>query len=153
VAATWPLTDALTLGALPTAVASARMHARAVMTEWALDDLAEDISHVVSELVTNAVRASTGADGRPNCTDASSGLPVVHLRLQSNYRRVIVEVWDLSTALPVAKQPDPDAESGRGLLLVEALTERWGWEHIPNWPGKVVWAELVSKTPPIREPS
>jgi len=45
---------------------------------------------------------------------------------------VIVEVWDLSTALPAAKQPDPDAEGGRGLLLVEALTERWGWQHIPE---------------------
>ena len=151
--ATWPLDDALTLGALPTAPASARMHARAVVTEWALLDLAEDISHVVSELVTNAVRASTGADGRPTYTDASAGLPVVHLRLQSDHRRVIVEVWDLSKALPVAKQPDPDAEGGRGLLLVEALTERWGWQHIPNWPGKVVWAELASKTQPDPQPS
>ena len=150
--ATWPLNDTLTLGALPTAVASARMHAWAVVAEWALDDIAEDISHVVSELVTNAVRASTGADGRPKYTATSGSLPVVHLRLQSDRRRVIVEVWDLSTALPVAKQPDPDAESGRGLLLVEALTERWGWEHIPNWPGKVVWAELVSKTQ-TRKPS
>jgi anti-sigma regulatory factor (Ser/Thr protein kinase) len=152
-AATWPLADTLTLGALPTAVASARMHARAVVTEWTLGDIAEDISHVVSELVTNAVRASTGPDGRPKYTSASAGLPVVHLRLQSDHRRVIVEVWDLSTALPVAKQPDPDAEGGRGLLLVEALTERWGWQHIPNWPGKVVWAELVSKTQPDPEPS
>jgi anti-sigma regulatory factor (Ser/Thr protein kinase) len=153
VTATWPLTDTLTLGALPTAAASARMHTRAMMAEWALDDIAEDISYVVSELVTNAVRASTGADGSPNYTDASGALPVVHLRLQSDHRRVIVEVWDLSTALPVAKQPDPDAESGRGLLLVEALTEHWGWEHIPNWPGKVIWAELLSKTQPIQEPS
>ena len=151
--ATWPLNDTLTLGALPTAVASARMHARAVVAEWPLDDIAEDISHVISELVTNAVRASTGADGRPKYTATSGSLPVVHLRLQSDRRRVIVEVWDLSTALPVAKQPDPDAESGRGLLLVEALTERWGWQHIPNWPGKVVWAELASKTQPDPQPS
>ena len=151
--ATWPLTDTLTLGALPTAVASARMHARAMMAEWALDDLADDISHVVSELVTNAIRASTGADGRPNYPAASGALPVVHLRLQSDHRRAIVEVWDLSTALPAAKQPAPDAESGRGLLLVEALAERWGWEHIPTWPGKVVWAELLSKTQPIPKPS
>jgi Histidine kinase-like ATPase domain len=135
------------LGALPTAVASARMHAHAMVTEWALDDIAEDISHVVNrELVTNAVRASTGEDGRRSTRTRAPAFPVVHLRLQSNHRRVIVEVRDLSTALPAAKQPDPDAEGGRGLLLVEALTERWGWEHNPNWPGKVVWAELVSKT-------
>ena len=140
--AIWPLADTLTLGALPTAVASARMHAGAVMSEWAMDDIAEDISLVVSELVTNAVRASIGADGRPKYTNVSASLPVVHLRLLSDHQRVIIEVWDLSSALPVAKEPDPDAEVGRGLLLVEALTERWGWEHIPNWPGKVVWAEL-----------
>src|ERR1039457_207719 len=107
VVATWPLNDTLTLGALPTAVASARMHAWAVVAEWALDDIAEDISHVVSELVTNAVRASTGADGRPKYTDASGGLPVVHLRLQSDRRRGIVEGWALSTARPVAKTQAP----------------------------------------------
>lgn len=151
-AATWPLDDTLTLGALPTAVTSARMHAQAVVTEWALDDIAEDIAHVLSELVTNAVRASTAPDGQPKYTDASPGLPVVHLRLLSDHRRVIVEVWDLSPALPVAKNPDPDAEGGRGLLLVEALTERWGCDHTPNWPGKVVWAELLSKTQPDPNP-
>jgi anti-sigma regulatory factor (Ser/Thr protein kinase) len=146
VAATWPLDDTLTLAALPTASASARMHARAVAGEWALDDMAEDVALVVSELVTNAVRASTGTDGRPKYTDASGGLPIVHLRLLCDHTRLIVEVWDLSPAEPEAKNPAPDAESGRGLLLVEALTERWGWQHTPTWPGKLVWAEFVSKS-------
>jgi anti-sigma regulatory factor (Ser/Thr protein kinase) len=137
-----PLSDTLTLGALPTAVASARLHARAVVGEWAMADIADDVALVVSELVTNAVVASTGLDGRPKYEDTSAGLPVVHLRMSSDHVRLVIEVWDKSPQAPEARQPKPGAENGRGLLLVEALSERWGHEQVPGWPGKVVWAEL-----------
>ena len=138
----WRLSDTLTLGALPTAVASARAHARMVMVEWAMADVAEDVELVVSELVTNAIVASTDVDGRPKYGDTGGGLPVVHLRLCSDHERIVIGVWDQSPQAPEATRPGPDAESGRGLLLVEALSERWGWEHSPGWNGKVVWAEL-----------
>jgi anti-sigma regulatory factor (Ser/Thr protein kinase) len=134
--------DTLTLAALPTAVGCARLHARIMMVEWALVDIADDVALVVSELVTNAVVASTGMDGRPVYADADAGLPVVHLRLCSDHSRIVIEVWDSSVDVPEAKQPAPDAEGGRGLLLVEALSEQWGWDRIPGWPGKVVWALL-----------
>ena len=142
VTASWPLSDTLTLGALPTAVGSARAHARAVVAEWAMADVAEDVELVVSELVTNAVVASTGEDGRPRYADEGGGLPIVHLRLRSDQLRLVVEVWDPSPQAPEARQPEPDAENGRGLVLVEALSRRWGCERVPGWPGKVVWAEL-----------
>jgi anti-sigma regulatory factor (Ser/Thr protein kinase) len=145
VTASWPLSDTLTLGALPTAVASARAHARAVVSEWAMADVAEDVELVVSELVTNAVVASTDSDGRPKYTDATGGLPIVHLRLWSDHVRVVIEVWDQSPRVPEASRPEPDAESGRGLLLVDTLSERWGWELVSNWFGKVVWAELTAQ--------
>lgn len=138
----WPLSSSLALGALPTAVGSARLHARAVVCEWSLVGLAENVELVVSELVTNAVRATTGPDGRPQYEDQLSGLPVVHLRLNSDRVRVLIEVWDPSTGAPIAKQAEPDDESGRGLMLVEALCERWSWDVVPGWAGKVVWAEL-----------
>src|ERR1700751_6216404 len=64
-AASWPLSTSLPLGALPGATPCARLHARAVLTEWGLADLAEAAELIVSELVTNAVRASTAPDGRP----------------------------------------------------------------------------------------
>jgi anti-sigma regulatory factor (Ser/Thr protein kinase) len=112
------------------------------MGEWAMADIAENVTLVVSELVTNAVVASTDANGRPKYTNSSVGLPVVHVRLRSDHMRIVIEVWDSSPNTPEAKQPEPEAESGRGLLLVEALSERWGWQHVPGWPGKVVWAEL-----------
>lgn len=140
--ASWPLMDTLTLGALPTAVASARAHARALLGEWGMVETSETVVLVVSELVTNAVLASTDVDGRPKYADASGGLPVIHLRLLSDHVRLVIEVWDLSPKAPEAKQPEPDAENGRGLVLVEALSQRWGYERVPSWPGKVAWAEL-----------
>jgi hypothetical protein len=27
-------------------------------------------------------------------------------------------------------------------MLVAAQADRWSWETVPGWPGKVVWAEL-----------
>jgi hypothetical protein len=50
---------------------------------------AANITLVVSELVTNAVLASTDADGRPKYMDGSSGLPVVHLRLTSDHMQLV----------------------------------------------------------------
>ena len=41
------------------------------------------------------------------------------------------------------KHADDDDESGRGLDMVEMLTEDWGWESVKEWTGKRVWA-LVS---------
>jgi anti-sigma regulatory factor (Ser/Thr protein kinase) len=110
----WPLSCSLSLGALPTAVGSARLHARAVVCEWGLSGLAETVELVVSELVTNAVQASTGPDGRPRYDDDLAGMPVVHVRVSSDQVRVLVEVWDRSTLAPVVNHVEPDDESGRG---------------------------------------
>ena len=136
----WPASSSLPLGALVTATPCARLHTRAVLIEWGLNDLAEAAELIVSELVTNAVRASTGPDGRPRYD--GSGLPVVVVRLGTDHTRVLIEVWDVIAGAPVTGQAGPDDESGRGLVLVEAVCERWSWETVPGWPGKVVWAEL-----------
>jgi hypothetical protein len=61
-----PLRSYLELGALPTAVPCARLHARHLMWEWGLMRLTADIELAVSELVTNAVRtpcAGRSVDG------------------------------------------------------------------------------------------
>jgi len=137
---TWPSSSCLPLGALVTATPCARMHTRAVLAEWGLNDLAEAAELIVSELVTNAVRASTGPDGHPRYDGA--GLPVVVVRLGTDHTRVLIEVWDVIAGAPVAEQAGPDDESGRGLVLVDAVCERWSWQSVPGWPGKVVWAEL-----------
>jgi hypothetical protein len=64
------------------------------------------------------------------------------LRLLADQHRLVMEVWDSNPQPPMPKQAEPDEESGRGLMLVEALCERWSWEVVSGWGGKVVWAEL-----------
>jgi anti-sigma regulatory factor (Ser/Thr protein kinase) len=141
VRASLPLQTSLVLGALPSAVACARLHARNVMYEWNLPSIADSIELVVSELVTNAVRASTDLDGRPKY-DAKTGLARVGLRLSSDRTHVRIEVWDQDSRPPIAKTAGPDDESGRGLMLVEALCERLNCAATPRGDGKVVWAEI-----------
>jgi hypothetical protein len=55
---------------------------------------------------------------------------------------VLIEVWDDIPGAPVAEQADPDDESGRGLMLIEAVCDRWSWATVPGWTGKVVSAGL-----------
>ena len=79
----WPLRSYLELGALPTAVPCARLHARQLAWEWGLDGLAESTELLVSELVTNAVQAMEQQDDQP----------AVRLRLSSDNARLLIEVW------------------------------------------------------------
>lgn len=129
----WPLRDALTLGALPGAVPSARAHLRQLLWEWGQAELAQDAGVVVSELVTNAVVAS--AELRP-------AVAPVMVWLGSDRRSVLVAVADASPRPPARLDLQADADGGRGLALVEAFSSRWGW-HPVTMAGlvKVVWAE------------
>ena len=54
----WPLRSYLELGTLPGAVPCARLHTRHVLWEWGISELSEPVELLVSELVTNAMRAS-----------------------------------------------------------------------------------------------
>jgi anti-sigma regulatory factor (Ser/Thr protein kinase) len=132
----WPLRSFLELGALDGAVPSARLHARHVLREWGLAALNDDAELVVSELVTNGVQASRAM------THAA-----IRLWLASDRAQVVVCVWDASPQPPVRMDAAGDAEHGRGLLLVEAVSEQWGWfpaERASPWAGchhgKAVWA-------------
>jgi hypothetical protein len=69
-------------------------------------------------------------------------MPVVVLRMASDRIKLMIEVWDVIPGSPAAARPGPDDESGRGLMLVAAQCDRWSWQTVPGWPGKVVWAEL-----------
>ncbi len=65
--------------------------------------------------------------------------------------RVRVFVYDEgATELPAAPAPAGDSESGRGLLLVDALAADWGAgypSHAPPVYGKRVWFELRTPRP------
>jgi anti-sigma regulatory factor (Ser/Thr protein kinase) len=132
----WPLRDAITVGALEGAVPSARAHVRQLLWEWEHADLAQDVSVVVSELVTNAVVASS---------ESWPAIAPVQVWLGSDTTCVMISVADSSPRPPVRLNLDPDAVGGRGLALVEALSTRWGWYpmHPATAAGlvKAVWAD------------
>lgn len=146
--AEWPLTTHLgPVGALPTAPQMARRWITTVLSEWRLSKSAETLELIASELATNVVRASGGPDGSPGY-GADGRLRLLWLRLLCDRETIMLEVWDdLPAALgaPVEKHADEEDESGRGLEMVDVLTKEWGWESIPGWTGKRVWATVALK--------
>ena len=136
----WPFRSYLELGPWPTAVPCARGHARLVMAEWGLACLADPIELVVSELVTNGLRASAGLLGSRFGGRWSPGIPPVRMWLSSDRRTVLVQVWDGNNRMPERKEPDLNSEGGRGLLVVEALSEAHGAFRPEHASGKILWA-------------
>lgn len=128
-AAQWPYHSFLPLGALPGAVPCARLHTTAVLWEWGMEALSQPAELAVSELVTNAVRASTEARRARQVTGVPEGLPVVALRLAGDRRNLLVEVSDHDPRPPIPTMVDPERDGGRGLLLVEAVSDRWGYYY------------------------
>jgi anti-anti-sigma regulatory factor/anti-sigma regulatory factor (Ser/Thr protein kinase) len=93
---------------------------------WGLVSLIEDVEVVVTELVSNALRYTTGE---------------VELSMMLRERFLHLSVCDNSHAPPRLVLTDPDTGmGGRGLVLVDALTAGWG--SVPTADGKYVWATL-----------
>jgi anti-sigma regulatory factor (Ser/Thr protein kinase) len=101
---------------------------RETLTRWQLDDLAESAVEITSELATNAITHAAG-----------SSSVVVLLMFAAGTLRLEVRDHDPSH-LPQAKNPTPKDAGGRGLVIVEALSERWGVRVTDS--GKSVWSEL-----------
>ncbi len=112
----------------------ARYHARQILWEWRLTPLSETAELVVDELVTNAVSASRSLDWPSP----------VRIWLLSDRASVLVLVWDANPEPPVRIDPEDDAEGGRGLVLVEALSTRWDWYAGPGTAGKLVHALITA---------
>lgn len=129
----WPLCDYIELGALPTAAPCARYHTRLILEEWGrLADSIESAELLVSELITNAITASR----------SQGGTFPVRLWLLADKTGVLTLVWDACLREPARMRISEDAESGRGLLLVETISDRWGWYSPQDISGKVAWAEV-----------
>jgi hypothetical protein len=140
----WPNQSFLELGALPTAAPCARLHTTLVLREWQLGPLAQTAALVVSELVSNAVHASAPLTGSRFAGEWAPGTPPVRLWLSADEYRVVIQVWDGSDRPPVPQPVEPEADSGRGLLLVGALSAEWGCYTPEKSSGKVVWAMVTS---------
>jgi len=121
----------LELAPLPGAIPCARLHAVHVLHEWGLRDLTDDAALIVSELMTNAADASVVLPERP---------PIA-LRLLASETSLVIEAWDQSPLDIEPREADADAECGRGLMVVAALSDRWGCERT-GYRRKAVWAVL-----------
>ena len=141
--AAWPHQTFLELGALPTAAPCARLHTTLVLWEWDLGTLVRSAGLVVSELVSNAVQASLELTGSRFGGLWTPGTPPVRMWLSADNQRVVIQVWDGSDRPPVPQPVDPEADSGRGLLLVGALSAEWGCYTPEKSSGKVVWAVVT----------
>jgi anti-sigma regulatory factor (Ser/Thr protein kinase) len=139
----WPNQSYLELGALPTAAPCARLHTKLVLWEWDLGTLVQTAALVVSELVSNAVQASLELTGSRFAGQWAPGIPPVRVWLSADDHRVVIQVWDGSDLPPVPQPVAPEADSGRGLLLVGALSAEWGCYTPEKSSGKVVWAVVA----------
>ena len=115
----------ISLAAVVTAIGCARAYVTSIVTAWGLECLRDDAVLLTSELVTNAVRA-TGITGLvPRWSDPDH-LALIRLRLTVVDDSLVIEVWDRETTPPVLPDtPDPEDESGRGLLIVAGLSKQW----------------------------
>ncbi len=141
--APWPHQSFLELAALPTAAPCARLHTTLVLWEWDLGALVQTAALVVAELVSNAVQASLGLTGSRFAGHWAPGTPPVRIWLSADEERVVIQVWDGSDRPPVPQPVEPEADSGRGLLLVGALSAEWGCYTPDKSSGKVVWAVVA----------
>jgi anti-sigma regulatory factor (Ser/Thr protein kinase) len=112
--------------AVAESVSAARRFTRAALGRHEIDpEIIHTATLLVSELATNAIVHATST---------------IQLRVGIG-SEIRVEVRDNADAAPVLDPDGGEAESGRGLAIVEMLADTWDWA--PRDPGKVVWFALA----------
>jgi anti-sigma regulatory factor (Ser/Thr protein kinase) len=109
------------------AVSEARAKVRRTVAAWQVPVDPDVVALLTSELVTNAIRHEV------------SSTVTVAVRCSSGQLRV--EVHDSSRDMPAPADANADAESGRGLIIVAALADEWGF--YPTQHGKAVYFTLA----------
>ncbi len=106
----------------PESVSAARRFATGVLADTP-SGVRDAVELMVSELATNCVRhADTAFD----------------VTVDRKHEHVRVEVIDRGGGTPAMRSPGPDDPTGRGLQIVNILSETWGVEH-RTAAGKTVW--------------
>ncbi len=117
-----------TVDRVPESAGVARSLVRTALAAWHQEDLIDDALSVITELVSNAVDHAR-----------LPSIRVIVARPADGWIRL--GVVDRSRAVPEMRtDSNGDQIRGRGLVLVEALSDRWGTDLHP-W-GKTVWAEM-----------
>ena len=122
----------IALAAGPAAPAEARRQVRAAIDAWDVPVDPEVAVLLTSELVTNAIRHEPGE--------------TVLLTITCVCGQLRVDVRDTSCSVPVPADAPPDAEAGRGLMLVASLSADWGCHRTPA--GKAVYFTLAFPNDP-----
>ena len=120
---------ALTIDPLATAVREARRHVARALEDLGRADLVDNAVLGVSELVTNAT------------LHARTALTVIVRKTARG--RVRIEVRDGSPAVPRQRMHSATATTGRGLVLLQAVSADWGVDPVQEGQGsgKIVWFE------------
>jgi hypothetical protein len=97
--------------------------------------------------VPPAMQAAVPVVAVPVAPGMQAAAPVIAVYLALEHARLTVLVWDCCPQRPVRRAHDDDAETGRGLELVQALSDSWG--SCAAGLGKVTWArfDLNRQTP------
>ena len=114
---------------VPEAVAAVRRFVSEALRSWGERDLEMDASLVASELATNAVLHASSPFRAS--IDRSVGV-------------VCIAVQDVAIDAAARQESTSQDASGRGMMIVDALSRRWGCDALPT--GKVVWAELATSS-------
>jgi anti-sigma regulatory factor (Ser/Thr protein kinase) len=88
-------------------------------------DLVEVAAILTDEMVTNAVK---------------HGRPPISLAIEGDNEGIVISVADGGPGFPVARAVDRTAENGRGLVIIDVLSDEWG--VVPLYQGKQVWCRL-----------
>jgi hypothetical protein len=134
-----PRTVALRLPDTGRECAQARAFTDRALGRWQLDHCRDDALSIVSELVANAV-----VHARPG-HPVGEAEPEVWLKLTLRRAHLVCAVTDPSSTLPIwSRTTDQLREHGRGLHIIDALSQHWGWTRFAP-TGKTVWAMLPTR--------
>jgi hypothetical protein len=129
----------IVLAAVPRSAGYARRFVRCALSRWGIAHLIEAAELLVTELVANAIGANGG-------TAVAGEAEIIQVRL-TLAGSLYICVWDGDLTPPALREPSLDAESGRGLCLVDCMSKEWGHSYSTGIGGKVVWCEVDSAPP------
>ncbi|MGC4930688.1 ATP-binding protein [Streptomyces sp. DT117] len=98
---------------------------------WGFRELSDSVTLCAHELLANVDRHT----GSPHCT----------ITLRRRPDGVRVTVTDTNTDAPTSREPDEDAEGGRGRALISGIAEHFG--TVVRRDSKDVWAEILTSRP------
>jgi anti-sigma regulatory factor (Ser/Thr protein kinase) len=135
--------ETVTLAATANAVPLARRLVVEVARQWHLpQELTENAELVISELATNALKATQYFNEARDIKDVGR----IKIRLRWTHPSLFTEVWDINPLLPMRKSANDEDTGGRGLGIIEFVCERWAAYHCQEG-GKLVWTEQKLQSP------